>query len=281
MVDSIRKIRQRFRLTRIGSESGQGVLEYMLLLVIIIVLILGLAYQFNTAFRSWAEGFFDGYVACLLETGELPGVSQQCMEEYVDFDFSKGQNLADGRLGSGGDGGGQDGGRGARNNDGGGGGETLVTGGDTGRVGFARLGAERGRQETTRVGTTDGGSDGGSKVSMGSDTTQIGRVTQNTGRRETVSMTYYIDADEEKVEKTRPTAAKAGKVDEGGDALRTSGTSVDSEVARSSASIKDPETFSFGRALRMLIIVCIIIAMVVFFGGQLLQISKSREKGGD
>lgn len=54
------------------NESGQGVIEYILVLTITVFLIGTFLYQFSTAFRKYANNFFGEYVACLLETGELP-----------------------------------------------------------------------------------------------------------------------------------------------------------------------------------------------------------------
>src|ERR1051326_4578430 len=54
-------------------QLGQGTLEYILVLVVVIIIILGLMYQFHSSFRNYAQQFFDGYIACLLEVGELPG----------------------------------------------------------------------------------------------------------------------------------------------------------------------------------------------------------------
>ena len=68
---------------KLNKESGQGVLEYILVLVIVLVVILGLVYQFNVKFKNYAEQFFDGYIACLLETGDLPGVGGSMCEEEM------------------------------------------------------------------------------------------------------------------------------------------------------------------------------------------------------
>ena len=65
---------------RTSSESGQAAVEYILILAIIVIIALSVVWQFSTAFRSYSDKLFDGYIACLLETGELPG-STLCSSE--------------------------------------------------------------------------------------------------------------------------------------------------------------------------------------------------------
>lgn len=278
----IRNLWKRFRRTRVGSESGQGILEYVLLLAIIVILILGLAYQFNTAFRTWAEGFFDGYIACLLETGELPGTSAQCAEEWANFNYEDGTRFADGSFGGGG-------GEGANQNNtsrnqstasGGGGGEVLAAG-PRSRVGFARLGDRERPTSVTEgtVGDTDGPD---TSFQLGPQSTRVGRMSRDDRRRGSVSMVYYIDVDEDNEKNARPSAAKVGKAEDGAAEVLRPGRAVEKGgQQRTISSESSGPSFSIGRLLRLLLIICIIIAMFVFFGGQLLQIAKSREKGGD
>jgi len=92
-------------------------------------------------------------------------------------------------------------------------------------------------------------------------------------------MIYYIDADEEREKNARPSAAKVGTVEKDGSVLRTGKAVEKNEIQRTVSSEEEAPSFSIGRLLRILLMACIIIAMVVFFGGQLLQIAKSREKG--
>ncbi|MBX7231349.1 MAG: hypothetical protein K1X29_04595 [Bdellovibrionales bacterium] len=105
----------------LGGRSGQGVIEYILLLVIALLIVLGVVYQFNDAFRVWANNYFGEYLACLLETGELPtiggsgGSLSSCNSQFKEF------SLADGRpyltsMGSGGGNGGSNNGSGQGQN---------------------------------------------------------------------------------------------------------------------------------------------------------------------
>lgn len=75
-----------------ACQRGQGTIEYILILTISVILILSFLWQFNTAFRGYANQLFDGYLACLLETGELPGNGGECGAQFQNF------NPADGRA---------------------------------------------------------------------------------------------------------------------------------------------------------------------------------------
>lgn len=85
------------------DESGQGTVEYVLLLVVVISMIMGGIYQFNDAFRVWANNYFGNYLVCLLETGELPlisgsgGHNSECQEEFKKFNIADGKNSKGGQ----------------------------------------------------------------------------------------------------------------------------------------------------------------------------------------
>lgn len=91
---------------KIGS-SGQGIVEYILILSLSTIMILGFIYQLNKAFSAWAESYFGDYLACLIETGELPSLgapsrgnnnqaSAGCNSQYQAFSLSNGRPLIKG-----------------------------------------------------------------------------------------------------------------------------------------------------------------------------------------
>ena len=84
--------------TKIRSDSGQAVVEYILILVVTVGITLGLILQFNKAFKVFADNYFGNYLSCLLETGELPslGVDESespgfCNDEFQEFSFLAGR----------------------------------------------------------------------------------------------------------------------------------------------------------------------------------------------
>ena len=81
----------------IRNESGQAIVEYILVLVVSVAIILGGMYQLNSAFKTWANNYFGTYLACLLETGELPTISGTGGDSGLCNQFFKPFSLADGR----------------------------------------------------------------------------------------------------------------------------------------------------------------------------------------
>lgn len=57
------------------SQSGQALVEYMLILVVSVTLIVSLSIQIFTPLQNFLKEFMGTYVSCLLETGELPNLS--------------------------------------------------------------------------------------------------------------------------------------------------------------------------------------------------------------
>jgi len=94
---------------RYGGQGGQAVTEYLLILVVTIAVIFGAVYQFNDAFRVWANNYFGDYLSCLLETGELPalggtgGQASSCNEIFKKFSLADGRPYAGSAAGSGSD----------------------------------------------------------------------------------------------------------------------------------------------------------------------------------
>ena len=88
---------KRVYLGSLRSQSGQGIVEYILVLIVTLALILGLLWQFSDAFRAWANNYFGEYLACLLETGELPsvggmgGVAGTCNRYFEPFSIANGR----------------------------------------------------------------------------------------------------------------------------------------------------------------------------------------------
>ena len=139
------------------NESGQGILEYVLVLVVVVGIILGMLYQFNKSFRHFAEGYFS-YIGCLLETGELPGRSNDCKTPNLNFtaQASPGSTLAGG--------GGRGGAGGSGSSTGGSGSSTDGSGSSASGSGSSGTGSGSG---TGGTGSGAGGLDGGQSSSGG------------------------------------------------------------------------------------------------------------------
>lgn len=68
------------------SQSGQGLVEYILLLVVVIALASALLYQFIPAIKSVVDFKVGAYLQCLLDQGELPGLGGD--DDIQDCEFN-------------------------------------------------------------------------------------------------------------------------------------------------------------------------------------------------
>lgn len=274
-------MKHKFDQGLIGNQQGQGIIEYILILVVTVALILGLVVQFNTAFQVWANNYFGEYLSCLLETGELPSIEGQpgnisstCDEAFEPFSLAKGrpakgfQNVGSNRGGStpstsaassekeSSSASNGSVARSSRGRSGGKFGSSTAGGGAGGRKGVFAPG-----EESSYTGSTE----------MGSYT--MVRKNESVGftSAERIRTGYVLDR--EKKEKKTSGPIKVGK-NTGVEKQERMKINPKAAVKRDVAS---DTPWSFGDYLRYLIIAAIIIALVIFFGGQALQISKSMD----
>jgi hypothetical protein len=79
-----------------NSQSGQALVEYILLLVIATAIIVGLAQQIHRPFGTWMRNYMGEYLECLLDIGELPTIGGSSASGECNSRFKKG-TLANGR----------------------------------------------------------------------------------------------------------------------------------------------------------------------------------------
>lgn len=284
----------------IYSESGQVIIEYLLILVVTVGIILGIILQFNEAFRDFANNYFGNYLACLLETGELPRLGADrpeevgtCNSEFQPFTFTAGRppNPSSGSSG------------GLRNN--------------TSRTGGARANGERKsdsapnrvrpgkgarRGTAANEGSSGGRSRGFRPARSGTGSSSMGssqqsgeeRGREGGGSRVVGSMRGGArdggdDYDDNWGGATRFQVGSRKKKKESGERIKSK-TQKDGreegnriEPIRIKRSLKkkeidfDMNTFNWMNYLRFIIIGGILIALFVLLAGQALQIGKSME----
>ena len=59
------------------KESGQALVEYILILMTVVLISIGLLYQFNKSVRDYITVFFGEYIACLVASGQLPSLGSE------------------------------------------------------------------------------------------------------------------------------------------------------------------------------------------------------------
>ena len=279
-----------------ACETGQAVVEYILVLFITVSLILGLMYQFSDAFKQFLDSYFGDYIACLLETGELPSLGgsgpnqSQCQAPFVNFNLAAGNSIVE--PSSGGDGS-SDGGSSSSAGSGGSSGSSsgssnqplrssqVSSSGATGNSdSTGRAGAGRPSRFTQRQ---SGGADqqqGGFDSGSSDGEFSTGRGRRIVRRRRIYLQDDYLTQDAKK--KNRNPVIGSAKKDPksvGVSSLRQPKFDLEVPKPRAPATDSEFKGFSFATLIKFLLIAGIVIAIVIFLGGQALQIKKSWEKG--
>jgi hypothetical protein len=245
--------------------------EYILVLVVVVGIALGVMYQLNTALKKYVQSYFGDYIACLLETGELPSLggtsganAESCASLYEPFSLQNGRPLIASSGGSGNaDGGGSDS---SSNRSSRGASGSRVT-----RSGSS-LNAERDRGGQVAAGKIGNkskkeyqGYDGGEDASA-----SYRANVQRGGPGSRIYTKLKNDAKEPVLNKKIDLSGKLS----GGRSGRK--IAVDMDKFKPKAMVSDTSFgLSIGDYIRYLLILAIIVVIVIFFGGQLNQLRKS------
>jgi hypothetical protein len=279
------------------SESGQGILEYILLLLIGVAVVLGIIYQFDSAFKVYANNYFGDYLACLLETGELPNLGAQnnqstCGALFQPFDINNGQTIAAGSGGGSGGGSGSGSGNGGATTTGRGQNEANAGGSSSGTL--TRVGGgggsgpngssfNNGSRFTSNFGSNSNGAGGAQKSALytGSDESSIpgsalsGRGTTVQQRQRVLDESFYVERRTASVETSEARIPVAAK--EVGGSVKNERIQVKRKLASRADLAQADEAWTFGTYVRILIIAAIVIILLLLLGGQALQISKGMD----
>jgi hypothetical protein len=264
------------------SESGQALIEYIAILFIGTLMVLGLVYQFNDAFRQYLDAWFNGddsgYLFCLIQNGYLPGESATC--PLPQFNLKNGKALsgiggttnAGGANGSGSAGNGS----GSANNSQNTGGPFGGEGGGGGRRGFIAAGANFGGKGKNAGGGAGGKESTGNADGSSSSPVFGGGNAGGAGARAQARGRYVpIQTDD-----SDGGAATAKTIPATERDLKAQARFVAAEKARKKAEESEDfnTKFTFGKILKYLIIIFILFSIFFFIGSQLLAISQGGKK---
>lgn len=264
------------------GQAGQGTVEYVLLLGLTVAIIFGVVLQFNNAFKVWADNYFGEYLTCLLETGELPALggptTGECAAEFKPFKLADGAGK-DGKDGSssGGSGSEED-----KNEDSasGGGSSTPRSASADSASSINRSRAGRSRVIAARGNAGGGGDEDSKKGDDQNGEGSFNSYNQNkNGGQQRILVKQTENGKKRRIEegkKDRSRTKVKSDTDLAGD--RQGAPVLQKYKKRALASAGDSDEgfeFSFGNILRWLLIAALIIAIVLFIGGQVLQVSKS------
>ena len=272
------------RLRTLNSESGQGAVEYILIVVITMVLILGLVYNFNYKFKAFAEQYFGSYIACLLEVGELPGnQGGVCAEEYQTIAQQTGKQLlkfppsspiASAPKSASSPPSSSSSSSPAR-------GEALSSNSrQTSNFNNAG-GSGSGRERSSNVNGAGSKKDANASgyATLYSSNGSYDRGTAN-GQGVSGKKYYMSSGDGEEEDVGKKAVSKTDKKSANNNALKPKRVSQDAVRRIASTGEVVDSQFTFGAFIRWIIVGALILIIVIFFGGQLLQIMRSRDKGG-
>ncbi|MBX2995508.1 MAG: hypothetical protein KF681_11825 [Bdellovibrionaceae bacterium] len=267
------------------SESGQGIVEYILLLVVVITLAILLANRLFKPFREWAQHYIGNYVECLLDQGELPGLGGASGVQECNFTnpFEEGGSS---NASKGGSSGSSEKERGVEERDN----ESEASKSDSKRSNLVAQAG--GRQRSVRIGGFDNGGGGAKSIVVeeggGSKERSPGYLRggygggRNNDRARQIQVSGIngmLMAEREKIKKREDKIRKVAAVsEEGGGSKQGRKIEVREQLRKPRDVDLSGDGFSFGKIFRLLIIIVVAIAMILFIGGQLSQISKSMEK---
>lgn len=265
------------------GESGQALIEYVLLLLITLLLLGGVIYQFNSAFRVFANSWFVGdesYIACAMKNGILPdGSDGEEVCTKPKFDITKGQT----KNGQGIDANGQplDQNRNTAAKNRGARGGSTAGGGGTRRAGDGVIGVipfNSADAQNAGIATTAGSKAEGEKSYTGSSGTSSSGKFQD------------FEAGQDKGSTSRFRRGSKPVVDES--TVQKQGQSVpltirDLKTAREIAAEKKKRAkaqegssfdLSFGNVFKYIIIALLVFSIVFFLGSQFLAVARSKKR---
>ena len=278
--------RRHFR--PLSCQAGQGAVEYILMLVIVVSIVIGLIYQFNKDFERYANAFFGDYLTCLIAMGELPslggggGSESACLAELQAFNQA-GQQMASRGAGAGnksgenaegeeGDGEGEEGSGGdSKANKRSGGGATAGGGVRSRRRGNRfRAGNKWKDQEVAsqKSGKEESATAGYVNVNSPTSGGNAEPLRQN---RMLISRGGASEKEEKEAKRAKP-LVKTEEARGRGQRIKINRT-----LASDQKDLDVEAEFTLGGLVRFLIFVGILIALLMFLGGQALQLSKSME----
>jgi hypothetical protein len=266
--------------------------EYILLVGISVILILGVVYQFNDSFRRFSNLLFvgeDSYLACLVKAGVIPWDSSGVCDP-PKFNLKAGKNLADkmdssgaghtdsgasknsgsnGKSAAGGSASSGGSGRSSKVREGSGGATIPLNGGDG--IGF-KVASGKGAQGA-------GGSKGaGPEAYTGSSGVSSGSITgdgtaagaQRSGLRPGyVPMEGQVIGGDRRGDRTIPTNERD----------RKSAQMIAAEKARKQASAtQDEEKFSFSWIFKFVLIFALLFAIIFFVGSQIVAVVRGGQR---
>ncbi|NUN04519.1 MAG: hypothetical protein HUU57_02045 [Bdellovibrio sp.] len=284
----LRVKRSKFR-AGLRNNRGQAVVEYVLLVIISVSLVLALMNVIFKPFGEFIDNYMGRYVACLLEYGELPTLGGDTPSE-VDEDSECNKKFQPGSLAAGrppndnGGGASSDSsksqGSDANSDGASGGGSSSTYAGSNSRGGSNQIGG-RGRRS---VGTESSDAPQGKVVESALSSGPNGaffnsrnsyEVAQQGRKVSSVPLSGLSEAERKKIAKKKE---KVGQTVSSNEGFGPAPKKIPVKPPPQKTELEEIPPMTIGNFIRYLFIAALVIALVIFIGGQALQMSKSGEK---
>lgn len=269
-----------------NSARGQGTLEFVLILVVTVGIVLLISDRLVKPAGQFAKVVMGEYLGCLLDKGVLPKLGSEddsCADSFKlagtnPYAAAGGGKAAGKSSSSGGD-------------------EQKKPSemsemsdsrsGNSGGGGMRTVGSSRSGSRFSSSPAIDSGATGDGKVSsvpnplaeskyykvtnLGAASYGYRKVSRVTG------LSGLLAAEREKIKKREEKLSKVAIVESGEEIGKAKKMVVKAQV-RKVADEEQAQPMTFGKLFRIFLIIIILVAIVVFIGGQAMQISKSWEK---
>jgi hypothetical protein len=280
-------------------QKGQAAVEYLLLLFVILALSIGIVSKFSASFRSFAQSYLIDYVECLLQNAELPtlgfsgpSASSVCEGAYEPFSLRLGRPAVSSSSGnsvssnssatnqssstSKNSGGSSPANSTSSSNSSGTSESNSFASSPRGGA-YANSGGSKGSSRSVPLTSADSSSESRSSNGrpQGFDSiTQIQKSSVLVGPQS--NKTRFVEANEaSSAEKSLRPQTITSQIEKEDGARRVP---ANTEIKKKSNLESEDDGFTLPDFLRYLLIIAIIIALVIFFGGQAAQVSKSQQK---
>lgn len=281
---------------KLRNTGGQAIIEYVLVLIVVVSLILGLSIQFFKPMETFMQSYLGTYVECLLETGSLPYAGESINStKDKGCTFAKlqgGDRLSGGSNRSNGSNGSNDsnesnGANGDRSgsdrNKNGSSAENGSSSGGNSASGSSRYSSRSGFNRLNGKGLRDGGMASGNnkviEIALAGDGSG-GFFSSRSSQRESFSrrkssyvpLTGLTEEERKKIEKL--SEKSAGRIVATSEFGPTTKKIAVKKPEPKVVVQEDSEPLTVGNFIRYLFIGALIIALVIFIGGQALSMSK-------
>lgn len=272
-------------LSRLGNNRGQSIIEYTLILIVTVAILLLLMQVMFKPFGEFISNYMGKYTACLLEYGELPSLGSEtpsevdedseCDKQFQVASWQRGRPPA------------PQGGTTSSTQ-----GKTTTTRRETGGSAGSYAGSSsRGGSSNVNIGRRpSGGVEGGGSRRNGKaleitlDNNGSGGFFRSargeswsisSQRTRSVGLTGLTEAEKKELQKKADGTAGVLKT---GETIKPPTKKMKVKPPPLKETVLEEKPFTLGNFIRYLFIAAIIIALVVFIGGQALQMSKNGER---